>query len=105
MMNRMRLNQRAALWSERKVDQRLRFKEEGTFESYYKAKAWLSDNGYSYGSTSVGRVVGIMLGHHSIHKWHNLSADDIKALHGVMISDDFREGYVEIILFKFRNEN
>lgn len=101
-MNKMRSKPRTELWSGRKVDSRIYFKCKGKFESYYKAIGWLSDNGYSYGSTSVGSAVGIMLGDHNIQKWHNLSSEDIKALHGVMISSDFREGQVEIILFKIR---
>lgn len=98
----MRSRPRAELWMGREVESRLVFKEIGTFESYYKAKGWLNDNGYSYGSTSTARTVGIMLGNYGIQKWHNLSADDIRELHGVMVSDDFREGEVEVILFKFR---
>lgn len=101
-MNKLRSKPRTELWSGRKVESRLVFKEEGTFESYYKAIGWLHRNGYSYGSTSVNSPVGIMLGDYNIQKWHNLSVEDIKALHGVMVSDDFREGQVEIILFKFR---
>lgn len=102
-MNKLRANPRTELWAGRQVEQRLVFKEEGTFASYHKAIGWLNDNGYSYGSTSVNCPVGIMLGEYGIQKWHNLDKDDIKALHGVMISGDFRDGQVEILLFKFRN--
>jgi hypothetical protein len=86
----------------REIAQELRFKELGTFASYYAATNWLSDNGYSYGSMCCGRSpnCGIMKGRHNIAKWYNLTKKEISQLDGYITSDDYREGEVKIIIFK-----
>lgn len=72
-----------------------------TFGAMYNAQKWLSDNGYSYGSTSVGADVPVVKGEYDIpQKWHNLSKSDIEGLSGVIHSIDYREGVVEVRLFE-----
>lgn len=86
----------------KEVKQELTFKESGTFQSYYKACRWLSENGYSYGSTACSRtqLCGIMKGDYNIAKWYNLSNKEINELDGYMTSNDYREGEVKIIIYK-----
>lgn len=72
-----------------------------TFGAFYNAEKWLSDNGYSYGSTDRGSYVPIMKGEYDIpQKYYNLSKSDIANLSGVVHSTDYREGEVEVRLFE-----
>lgn len=71
------------------------FKVAGTFQSYYAACEWLSENGYSYGSMQRDYPIGIMKGDWSISKWSNMSAKEQKTLDGIM-TGEFREGEVVI---------
>lgn len=87
----------------REIKQELSFKENGTFESYYKACKWLKDNGYSYGDTACSRShhCGILKGEGLyIPKFYHLKNKEIALLDGIMTSLDYREGEVRIILYK-----
>lgn len=86
----------------REIKQELSFKEPGTFQSFYKACAWLKENGYSYGDTCCGRSpnCAILKGDYHIAKWYNLSKAEISMIDGIMQSFDYREGEVKIILYK-----
>ena len=75
------------------------FKVDGTFRSYYAATAWLSENGYSYGSMCMDMPIGIVKGDAIIAKWRNLTKSDIKTLDGRITSNDFREGEVTIEIY------
>ena len=77
------------------------FENDGTtFSAMYKAEKWLSDNGYSYGSTDIGSYVPVIKGEYNIpQKYYNLSREDIKNLSGVIHSSDYRDGDVEVRLF------
>lgn len=99
MKTKNRTNPKRELWSGRPVKERKTFYEKGTFNSMYRAKEWLSENGYSYGSTARDLPIGLMKGDFEISKWYNLDDSDIKELDGVMISNDFREGAVELLFF------
>lgn len=87
-------------WNGRPIEQKLTFKEKGTFDSYHKAKEWLHQNGYSEGSMARNMPIGLLKGNFSIPKWYNMNKDDMTELDGVIVSSDFREGQVEVILFK-----
>jgi hypothetical protein len=84
----------------KKTIREFKFKESGTFASYYKACEWLRNNGYSYGSMCSDEPIGILKGEYSIAKWKNLTDKERKALDGIMTSNDFREGEVNIKLTK-----
>jgi hypothetical protein len=71
------------------------FKVSGTFESYYAACKWLSENGYSYGSMQGDAPIGIMKGEWNISKWRNMTSKEQKSLDGVM-TGEFREGEVVV---------
>jgi hypothetical protein len=84
----------------KKIKQKEVFTKNGTFESYYAACHWLTENGYSYGSMCCPQPIGIMKGDYNIQKWKNLSNFQISQLHGVMTSSDWREGSVLIEIFE-----
>jgi hypothetical protein len=73
------------------------FSESGPFKALYAAQKWLSQNGYSYGSTSRGSPVGVMKGDVVIAKWRNLTKQEIDELGG-RLTGDTREGPVTLIL-------
>ncbi len=71
------------------------------FSNLYQAGRWLSSKDYSYGSISLGMPIAIMSGKYELHeKWYNLTEEQKMNVNGVMISDDFRNGIVKIIIFK-----
>lgn len=76
-------------------------KVEGTFESFYSAERKLKEMGYTVGSMCASDPIGFADGdkYDYIAKWHNLYGGDRNLLDGVMISDSWREGSVDIIFF------
>lgn len=85
----------------RSVKVKFTFSVPGTFQSYYAACKWCSDNGYSYGSTDIGKYVALLRGEYDLpQKWKNMSAVERNSVDGVMASHDFREGSVTIYIFK-----
>lgn len=88
----------------REVKEQHEFKEEGTFQSFYSAQGWLRRCGYVYGSTCINSPVAVRKGedfkdYDLPQKWKNLSEEDIASVDGVIVSRDFREGSVTVILF------
>lgn len=84
----------------RPVKVKYTFSVPGTFESYYAACKWCSDNGYSDGSTDTGVHVALRKGEYDLpQKWKNMSEADKGSVDGVMASRDFREGSVTIYIF------
>jgi|SRR5882757_10630747 len=97
------------LWNGRRVKEEKEFNVEGTFQSYYAALSYLTENGYSHGSMSAGRrwekpgspPIPIQKGEYDLpEKWHNLSKENKQLLDGIVISSDWREGLVKVILFE-----
>lgn len=95
------------LFNGRRVKEEKIFEANGTFGAFNNARYYLKENGYSYGSTCVSRQtaecmpVAIRKGEYDLpQKWHNFSREGKAACDGVMISDDFREGSVKMILFE-----
>lgn len=76
------------------------FSVDGTFESYYAAQGWAIENGYSLGSMDGFNPIAMMKDYDYIAKWHNISNEERLTVHGVMISDYFREKPVTILIFK-----
>ncbi len=86
----------------REVKEKKEFKVDGTFQSMWSAQSWLYKNGYCYGSTCApSPFVAILKGtnYGLPQKWKNFNKDDIKAIDGVMVSNNYREGQVTIYLF------
>ena len=85
----------------RDVVKKVNVKVEGTFKSVYEAEKQLRELGYRIGSMSGGQPIGFACGekYSYISKWYNMDRDEHNLLDGVMISDDWREGSVDIIWF------
>ena len=75
------------------------FNVEGTFESYYAASSWAKQNGYTAGSMDSFNPIALMKDYDYVAKWHNISRKEQQDVHGVMISDYFREKPVTILIF------
>lgn len=85
----------------REVKQKIAFNKPGTFKSYWAAEGWLKENGYSCGSMAHPNPTAICKGEYDLpEKWHNLTLKQKKNIAGLIISKDFREGEVTIILFE-----
>lgn len=71
------------------------------FSNLGKASFWIFKNGYSYGSISLQMPIPIQIGSdYKLHeKWYNLSEVEKKNVDGVMLSDDFRNGIVKVLIF------
>lgn len=69
------------------------------FSAYHAAEAWLKELGYLTGIMNAKNPIGFApaLGTDYISKWHNLTGWDMKKLHGVMLSQDFREDKVYVV--------
>ena len=77
------------------------FKVNGTFESLYAAQRWLSEKGYEYGSLCGREPVALTKGEYNLpQKWKNFSKSDENIADGLMLSMDFREGEVNVFIFK-----
>jgi hypothetical protein len=79
------------------------FKVEGTFESLYAARAWLSEQGYSWGSGSAMKPTAVMKGdyysYNLPHKIKNFTKEEEKQVHGIMFGD-MREGPVTVYIYE-----
>jgi hypothetical protein len=84
----------------KKVKEKHYFEVEGTFESYYAASKWAKENGYETGSMDGFNPIALMKGYDYVAKWHNISRKEQQLVHGVMISDYFREKPVTILIFE-----
>lgn len=73
------------------------FEREGPFESWYACQRWLTERGYSFGSTCVMSPVGVLKGDYTIAKWRNLTPKERAELDG-SVSGDFRNGPVTLTL-------
>lgn len=67
--------------------------------AYYAAEEWLRDLGYISGLPDRHRPIGFapIKECDYISKWTNIDSPDRRQLHGVMLSDSFREGSVYVI--------
>lgn len=85
----------------RDVVKKVNIKVEGTFRSFYEAETQLRKMGYIIGSMCGGEPIGFACGekYEYIAKWRNIDPSDRNKVDGVMISDDWREGSVDIIWF------
>jgi hypothetical protein len=73
------------------------FDQKGTWAASEACKKWLTDNGYSYGSTSAMCPMPVLRGDWIIAKWKNLTRAEIAGLDG-KVSGDFREGPLTLLL-------
>ena len=71
------------------------------FSGWIAAKAWCTENGYSYGYLQGDSPVGIALGDVEIPKWRHITRSDREQLDGVIVGD-FLKGTVTIELGKVK---
>ena len=85
----------------REIVKQITIKVEGTFSSVYKAEDKLRKMGYTIGSMCGGEPIGFADAekYDYISKWRNMTSEEHTKLDGVMISNDWREGSVDIIWF------
>jgi hypothetical protein len=84
----------------KKIIEKHDFNVEGTFQSFYSASSWAKENGYEIGSMDGHNPIALMKGYDYVAKWHNISNKERQMVHGVMISDYFREKPVRILIFE-----
>lgn len=87
-------NGRKVLWTKT-------FPANGTFQAYYDAEHFLNELGYSVGSMCAREPIGFADAdvYSYVAKWYNISTADRAKLDGVILSNDFREGEVNILFF------
>jgi len=85
----------------RDVIKKVNIKVEGTFASVSEAEDRLRKMGYAIGSMCSDEPIGFACNekYDYIAKWRNIDPIDRKKVDGVMISNDWREGSVDIIWF------
>lgn len=85
-------------------DKVFRFEPTGeTFGAMYKAKAWLSEHGYRYGSSDWGPFIpAIKSNKYDLpQKLYNFNREDYKRVNAVIYSHDYREGWCEVWLVEY----
>ncbi len=71
-----------------------------TFSAIEKAETYVRSLGFAIGSMCGDLPIGIKKGDFEISKWRNLSKEDIDTLDGKIVSNDFRNGDVEVWFIK-----
>ena len=105
-LNILVMNTVVKLFLGRKVKEEHLFKKEKgvTFGAYYAACAFVKEKSWFYGSMDAGgrgNPIAIIKDNYTLpEKWHNFSKSDKQRCDGVMISEDWREGDVKIIMFE-----
>jgi len=81
-----------------------KFTSTGTFTAIREAEEYLKGNDYTVGSMCGSEPIGFAdsIKYEYVAKWHNIDAKDRKHLEGVIISNDFREGDVQILFFNYK---
>jgi hypothetical protein len=85
----------------REITTILEFTSTGTFTAIREAEEYLKENGYTVGSMCRNEPIGFANSakYEYVAKWYNIDVKDRKHLDGVIISNDFREGNVQILFF------
>ena len=85
----------------KKVKETYSFKANGTFKAIREAERCAKEFGYVTGSMCRNEPIGIANAedYSYIEKWRNLSDADRCSLDGGILSDDFREGDVILVIF------
>lgn len=74
------------------------FTGDTAFAAYYAAAEWCEENGISHGSMCCDEPIGLLYGEHHIQKWRNIRTKDRETFDGLMTSEDFRNGPVQITI-------
>ena len=74
------------------------FEIEGDFQSHWAAERWLTENGYSYGSSCIFSPIAIVKGEYDLpQKWKNMTAKERSSVDGILESG--RSGKAKITLY------
>lgn len=92
-------------WNGRKVAAEMEFQNDGNdFSGYYESVDWCHAHGYNNGSMDAGargNPIAIQKGEYTLPwKWHNFEPSDKKLIDGVIISDNWRNGSVKVLIFE-----
>lgn len=88
-------------WTE--ADEVINFQPNGkTWHALQCAKRWLYEHGYMHGSLDRGSFVACVKDrkYDLPQKLHNFNSNDIQQIDAVIFSTDYREGEVEVWIFK-----
>lgn len=75
------------------------FKSTGTFSAVHKAESYVEKLGYSYGLMCMDEPIALAKGDVSITKWRNIPSSEYPRIDGLILSHEFREGDVAVVIF------
>mgnify|MGYP001388052133 CR=1 FL=1 len=86
----------------REIIKEVKIESCGTFKAISKAEEILEKEGYTWGPVCCNEPIGFAKKTLTsyIAKWRNIPAIEYFKLSGIIVSEDFREGGVEILYFK-----
>lgn len=73
---------------------------ERSFSAVNSAQEYAKSLGYSYGSMCMDEPIALAKGDVSIAKWRNISSEEYPLIDGLLVSEDFRDGDVYVIIFE-----
>ena len=76
------------------------FENKDTFGAFYEAQESMRGQGYSVGSMCRDAPIALTKGDTHVAKWRNIDFEDWYKIDGLIVSKDFREGNVAVILFE-----
>jgi len=84
----------------KKVAEVIYFPATGTFEAFRKAEEVVGDLGYTIGRMCMDKPIPFAKNVSYIAKWFNIAPEDRNRIEGGLISSDFREGAVSLVIFE-----
>ena len=84
----------------RRIKKIINFEACGTFGAITKAEEYLKKRGYTVGSMCHNLPIGFAKGYKYIAKWRNIPPSEYYKLDGILVSEDFREGGVQILFYE-----
>ncbi len=90
----------------RKIQSTENFPANGTFGAINEARKSIQDQGYIAGSMCMHQPIAFMNRdiYSLVAKWKNLTRKERSQVDGVIISNDFREGAVTVVIFEAKGE-
>ena len=91
----------AAALCGKKVKEIINFPATGeTFVAFRTAEAKAKELGYDVGSMSRDEPIAFARNCEYIAKWYNISHYEYPRIEGVLLSEDFRDGSVQLVIFE-----
>lgn len=85
-------------------EERMFEKTKNDFGAVTEAENWIQSMDYSIGSMQSDNPRAIAKGNLNIAKWWNINKEEYPRIDGLMLSNDYRNGNVLVILFKDKGE-